>query len=391
LKILYHHRTLGDGAEGIHVAEMIKAFRKLGHEVKVVSLIGEQTNVATKKQGNLTRLKKLLPGFLFELGEIAYNLHGYRSLSRAVKIFQPDFIYDRYISYNYSAVAVGRRYGLPVLLEVNSPYSYQKQTFDEKLLFKNLSRTFERRICQDASKVITVSTPLKKFLISVGVPESKIVVMPNGADPDVFDLNVDSSDTRKQIGAEGKIIIGFTGILRPWHGLELLMQAFEAIAQKHEQVHLLIVGDGPIRGEIEADAEKRGLSEKVTITGRQNHNLVNRYVAAMDIAVSPRATFYASPMKILEYMAMGKAIVAPDMENIRDLLKHKEDGFLFQEENISELTTGLQVLIEKETFRKTLGENARKKIENERTWSHNARDVIALVKTIQNQKKESPE
>ncbi len=384
MKILYHHRTLGDGAEGIHVAEMIKAFRKLGHEVKVVSLIGEQTNVATKKQGKWTKVKKMLPGFLFELGEIAYNLQGYRSLSAAVRSFRPDFIYDRYVSYNYSAVGIGRSYDIPVMLEVNSPYSYQKQTFDEKLLFKNLSRTFERKICQNASKVITVSSPLKKFLISIGVDDSQIVVMPNGADPDVFDLSIDGSRLRKQLGAEGKIIIGFTGILRPWHGLELLVQAFETIVKQHPETHLLIVGDGPIRAEIEADVAKRGLSDKVTITGRQNHSEVNRYVAVMDIAVSPRATFYASPMKILEYMAMGKAILAPDMGNIRDLLKHKEDGFLFQKEDVSALTEGLQTLIRQEELRLALGKNARKKIETERTWGHNARDVITLVENVKN-------
>lgn len=390
MRILYHHRTLGDGAEGIHVAEMIKAFRKLGHEVKVVSLIGEQTNVATKKQGKWTKIKKMLPGFLFELGEMAYNLHGYRSLSRAVQAFHPDFIYDRYVSYNYSAIGVARTYGIPVMLEVNSPYSYQKQTFDEKLMFKDLARTFERKISQNASKVITVSTPLKKFLISIGVPESQIVVMPNGADPDVFDLSIDASEIRKQIGGEGKIVVGFTGILRPWHGLELLVQAFEAIVREHKQVHLLIVGDGPIRAEIEEDVEKRGLSDKVTVTGRQSHSLVSQYVAVMDIAVSPRATFYASPMKILEYMAMGKAIIAPDMENIRDLLKHQEDGFLFQDEDVSELTRGLQTLIEQKEFRVMLGKNARKKIETERTWLHNAHDVIALVQDITESRKRKP-
>src|SRR5690606_27613788 len=113
---------------------------------------------------------------------------------------------------------------------------------------------------------------------------------------------------------------GFSGILRPWHGLELLLEAFARLAAGDPRLHLLIVGDGPIRGELDAAIAARQLQDRVTITGRVPHAEVRDYVALMDVAVSPRATFYASPMKVLEYMAMGKAIVAPAMDNLRDIL-----------------------------------------------------------------------
>lgn len=361
---------------------MIKAFRKLGHEVKVVSLIGEQTNVATKKQGKWTRIKKMMPGFVFELAEIAYNLHGYRMLSYAIRDFKPDFIYDRYVNYNYSAVAAGNQHRVPVILEVNAPYSLEKLTFDENLTFKNLSRRFESKICRDASKVIAVSTPLKNVLVSSGVPADQIVVMPNGADPDVFRVDADDCEIRRQWGLEGKIVIGFTGILRPWHGLDLLIDAFESVAKRRKDLHLLIVGDGPIRDDIERTIAQKGLFEKVSITGRQPHEKVNQFVAAIDIAVSPRATFYASPMKLLEYMAMGKAIVAPDMENIRDILSHQEDGILFQAEDADAMAKAMEELVSHPARRIALGKQSRKKIEAERTWLHNARDVVSMVEAL---------
>jgi glycosyltransferase involved in cell wall biosynthesis len=379
MRILYHHRTLGDGAEGIHVAEIVKAFRQLGHDVRVLSLIGEATNTTSKAQSRWARLARLMPGFVYEFGEMAYNLHGYVSLSRAVQEFRPDFIYDRYVSYNYSAVGTGRRYGLPVILEVNSPYSFQKQTFDETLYFKHVLRFFERRICRDATRVVVVSTPLKKFLVSIGVPTERIVVMPNGTDPDVFHPDIDGQPIRQQYGLEGKIVIGFCGILRPWHGLELLIQAFAEAVQSRTDLHLLIVGDGPIRAEFEGLLRDRGLDRYVTITGRQPHERVRLFVAAMDIAVSPRATFYASPMKILEYMGMAKAIVAPDMENIRDILTHMHDGLLFRAEDAGSLAKSLQYLIGDAARRARLGQTARRKIEAQRTWLHNAQEVIRLV------------
>jgi hypothetical protein len=121
MKILYHHRTLGDGAEGIHVAEMIKAFRKLGHEVQVISLIGEETNTQSRSQRRWSSVSRLLPGGFYELGEMAYNAPGFAKIARAVRRWRPDFIYDRYVSYNFSAVWAGKRLGVPVVLEVNSP------------------------------------------------------------------------------------------------------------------------------------------------------------------------------------------------------------------------------------------------------------------------------
>jgi glycosyltransferase involved in cell wall biosynthesis len=203
--------------------------------------------------------------------------------------------------------------------------------------------------------------------------------MPNGADPDVFHPNIRGDDVRHQYGLDGKIVVGFSGILRPWHGLDLLIQAFAEVVGSRTDVHLLIVGDGPIRPELERMLIERGLSDRVTITGRQPHEQVRFFVAAMDIAVSPRATFYASPMKLLEYMAMGKAIVAPNMENIRDVLRHEENGILFLPEDVGSLVKGLDSLISNAALRSTLGRAARLKIEMERTWLHNAKDVLRLI------------
>ncbi len=70
MRILYHHRTLGDGAEGIHVAEMVRAFRGLGHDVRVLSLIGEATNVRTTKQQRWSAVRRTLPGVAYEIAEM---------------------------------------------------------------------------------------------------------------------------------------------------------------------------------------------------------------------------------------------------------------------------------------------------------------------------------
>jgi glycosyltransferase involved in cell wall biosynthesis len=310
---------------------------------------------------------------------MAYNVPGFLRVSRVVKEFRPDFIYDRYVSYSYAPMVVGRRFGIPVVLEVNSPYSYQKQTFDEKIYFKKLLSVCEKCICRDASHIITVSSPLKKFLVNVGVPAVQITVMPNGVDSEVFHPSIDGLEVKRRFGIENKIVIGFTGILRPWHGLDLLLDAFHRISSAREDLHLLIVGDGPIRGDLENVVADRGLSSKVTITGRQPYDKVRLFVAAMDIAVSPRSTFYASPMKIIEYMAMGKGLIAPDTQNIRDIVAPEEDGILFVPLDSDDLAKKMHILVDNTHLRKTLGINARRKIETRYTWLGNADAVIRLM------------
>ncbi len=144
MNILYHHRTLVDGAEGIHIKEMINAFEELGHKVEVVSPIGKTTNIKTRKTVILNKIKALIPSFFYEIMELGYNFYGYYILSKAVSSFNPDFIYDRYITYNASSVLVGKTLKIPVILEVNAPLALERtQERDERLYFKKIANYLE--------------------------------------------------------------------------------------------------------------------------------------------------------------------------------------------------------------------------------------------------------
>ncbi|HLP43263.1 MAG TPA: glycosyltransferase family 4 protein, partial [Fibrobacteria bacterium] len=171
---------------------------------------------------------------------------------------------------------------------------------------------------------------------------------------------------------------GFTGIMRPWHGIDMLLEAFRRLrADCAVPSHLLLVGDGPIRAEIEAGIRSAGLEGHVTITGRVSHLDIPAYVHAFDIAVSPKATFYASPMKILEYMAQGKPVVAPDMRNISDIIDDGVDGLLFRTNEAASLAEGLAKLAKDAELRLRIGAMARRKVEERLNWIQNAKTVLA--------------
>ncbi len=381
MKILYHHRTLGDGAEGIHIAEMVNAFRKLGHEVLVIGPAKEQNLEKSVRGTDIKRLKGLVKGPAYECLELGYNFYNYISLSKIVKEYKPDFIYDRYITFNYSCVAFGKANNIPVFLEVNAPLAYERDNeIDESLYLKKLAYFIEKKACNDAFKTIVVSTPLKEYLVSVGVPKDRIMVLPNGVNPGKFKPRSASKKLKQKMGiSDHDFIIGFVGILRAWHGIDLLIQAFKQVILHFPNIKLLLVGDGPIKKDIIKMADDQGISEQLVITGRIPHEHVGEYVSLFDIAVSPRATFYASPMKIPEYMAQGKPVLAPDSNNIKDLITDGKDGVLFEDGSVSSLSYMITKMVKNKNLRISLGRSAIQKTRSLCNWEHNAQCIVNIV------------
>lgn len=384
MRILYHHRTLGDGAEGIHIREMIRAFRAIGHQVKVIGPVGESEPSASTKGGFLQTVKRAIPGVLYECMEIAYSIVAFIGTTWAIWRFRPDFIYDRYITFNAGVVLAGKLNRVPVFLEVNAPLAFERsKEQDERLTFRRLASAMERWICSAATRTIVVSTPLRDYLESLGVARSKCVVMPNGVDPVRFTPRDKQADLAASLGLpSGAFVIGFTGVLRPWHGLDLLLAAMALISRIDPNICLLIVGDGPYRSTIEQMVRDANLSKVAFITGRVGHDRVPDHVALFDVAVSPRATFYASPMKVIEYMALGKAVLVPRTPNFLDMIQDGVDGACFTDGDAQDLGKVLRGLYNARDFRDRLGRSAREKVETRLNWQWNAREVCRLVSTL---------
>jgi glycosyltransferase involved in cell wall biosynthesis len=387
VRILYHHRTLGDGAEGIHIREMVAAFRALGHEVHVAALVGEAVNDtkgAAARQRRWSWVSRAIPGGVYELAELGYNVVGRANVARAIRKFKPNFVFDRYNSYSTAAVRAARRAAIPVVLEVNAPVAYERSAYEKlPLNFPRLAKQYEEKILGQADHILAVSTPLKDFLTTNRqISPSKITVLPNGANPQKFDPRLDGSLVKRRWGLIGKTVIGFVGILRPWHGTEMLIRAFSSLIRRVPRAHLLLVGDGPSEAALREQAALCDLQSHITFTGRIPHADVCDHIAAMDIAVSPRATFYASPMKILEYMAMAVPVVAPDTPNIRDIVKEGHEGLLFRADDEKALEEALHELVANASRARRMGEAGRRRIEQERNWESNAAAVVAIVNTL---------
>jgi len=376
MKILYQHRTLADGAEGIHIREIIEAFRANGHEVVVWAKVHPNVR-GTGDQGFWKRCKAMLPGALFELAAAAAGVVDYVTFSRALNRHRPDFVYKRHALNDVGVILAARHHRVPLVLEVNRLYSAETHARFEQLRLRRFCRFWERLAVNHSSVVAAVSTPLAQLVREMARRPEKVMLLPNGANPVLFQPQPDERDkVRAELGWSRAVVVGWAGILREWHGVDLLLRAVARVPG----LKLLIVGDGPDRERLESIIRRLRLDKRVRFTGRVSHDEVVRYIGAVDIAVSSAdRTGYASPMKLLEYMAMERATVAPRAPNIEDLIDDEVDGLLFEPDNELALAAALRRLVHDEALRLRLGHQARLKVTRFRNWRRNAEIVVRAV------------
>lgn len=379
MNILYHHRTRLEDAQGIHVEAMVRAFRNLGHQVDVVSLV-PSTPAPGASASRLSRLTRNAPPWLYEALSLGYNLYGYRALAQAIRRQRPDMMYERYALNTMCGILASRRFGVPLLLEVNAPLAREQEALGA-LVFKRLARGTERWICAHSTRTIAVSGVLRDLLIEAGVPAGRLVVMPNGIDPGEFHPGICGDAVRRRYSLDGKTVVGVVGWFRPWHGIGLLVQALhEHGAFGDTRTRVLLVGDGPACEPLRAYLSRHHLEHAVTITGAVPRHEVPAHIAALDIAVQPMATDYACPMKLIEYMGTGRCVVAPDQPNIRELVDDGATGFLFTPGSAASLGAALVTLLRHPERRATAGARAHATVAARAWyWEANARRAVELV------------
>ena len=378
MRILFHHRIASRDGQAVHMEEMIAALRREGHQVALVGPSQGQDTEFGSEGGWVTAIRRALPRAVTELLELAYGAVAGGRLMAALLRHRPDAVYERYNLFSPAGVAIARLFGLPVLLEVNAPLAEEREKHGG-LVWRRLARWTERITWRLAHRVLPVTQVLADRVIAAGVPPRRIEVIANGVDPHRF---AGIASARWARGLDGKLVIGFTGFLRPWHGLLHAVDLVARLRAEHP-VHLLLVGDGPARAEVEARARALGIAADVTVTGIVGRDAIAPLVAAMDIALQPDVTDYASPLKLFEYMVLGRAIVAPDTANLREVLTDGRDGLLFRPGDPASFAAAVEALCRDAALRRRLGEAASRTIHRrDFTWDGNARRVIGLIHQI---------
>ena len=381
MKILYHHRIGSQDGQAVHIDSLIGALRRAGHDVQIVSPPSFGKVDFGGQARWLGRLRRRLPRAAYELLELAYNAPALWRLYRAGRRHRPDLIYERYNLFMVAGVLFARLHRTPIFLEVNSPLAQERAAFGG-LALTRLAGWLERRIWRAADLVLPVSHVLAEIVRRAGVPAERVAVIANGIDDESFRCP-DNDRAKRGLGLAGKTVLGFVGFVREWHGLEGVIDLL-IDPRCPGDVHLLVVGDGPALPTLRARAERLGLSQRVTFAGLIDRGALARHIAAFDIALQPKAVGYASPLKLFEYMAAGKPVVAPNQANIREILVDGDSARLFEPDDDAAFREAVIELACDMPLRQRLGVGARRTIlERGYTWASNAARVAELYRRLQ--------
>lgn len=380
MKILYHHRTASKDGQAVHIEELIHALRELGHEVLVVAPEAGGGDLGAEVSW-VRRLREHLPKAIYECLELGYSGLAYLRLARAAREFKPDVIYERYNLFLLAGLLLKRRRRIPLLLEVNSPL------VDERIRFGGLGlpwlgRWAEGVVWRGADVVLPVTQVLAGHVVARGVRAERITVIPNGINEAHFAAAPSPTQARQALGWPDALILGFTGFVRDWHGVDRVLH-WLAREDTPRNARLLVVGDGPVRGELEALAQRLDIRDRVRFTGVIGRDLVPAHVAAFDIALQPAVVSYASPLKLFEYLALGKAIVAPRQPNIEEVLTDGSNALLFDAGVEGGLERALSRLCHDGALREHVAAGAAQTIARMGlTWRNNAQRVAVLAATL---------
>jgi glycosyltransferase involved in cell wall biosynthesis len=383
MKILYHHRTASKDGQAVHIEELIHALRSQGHEVRIVAPgeggQGDGEGQMGQDMDWVHRLKERLPKAAYELMELAYSALAYRKLMAAARDFQPDIVYERYNLFLLAGLMASRRLRVPLLLEVNAPLVQERSQHSGGLALPSLARWAEGRAWKGADWVLPVTQVLADHVRAYGVPDARIAVIPNGINEAHFQAAPAPDDAKARLGLQGRLVLGFTGFVRDWHGVDRVI-AWMAGPDAPRNSHLLVVGDGPVREELQAQAGQLGIADRVTFTGVVHRDQVPAHVSAFDIALQPAVVPYASPLKLMEYLVLGKAIVAPRVPNLLEVLTDGENALLFDAEAPGGFERALATLGADAALRQRLAEGAHASIARQGlTWAGNAQRVVRLA------------
>ena len=386
MKILYHHRTLSRDGQSVHIDELVRALRDLGHEVQVVGPAQHARASFGSDSGVVALLKKHIPGALYELIEVAYNFPAFWRLAKACRAMKPDVLYERYSLFLLAGLWLRRLFGVPMLLEVNAPLAAERRRFDN-LRLAGLGDMAEAWVWRGADRVLPVTGVLAQHLLAKNVEVGRITVVPNGIGPEFLEPPPATKAAQAALGIDAKVVLGFVGFMRPWHGLDRMID-FIADAGPASGLHLLLIGDGPAREGLVQQAAARGVADRVTFTGLVDRANIIAHIAAFDIALQPDVVSYASPLKLFEYMALGRAIIAPDTANIREVIADGQNALLFQPEQDGSFQQALTRLCQDGELRQNLGQAARATIVTQGfTWAQNAARVGLMAGELQAQRK----
>lgn len=305
-----------------------------------------------------------------EAADLAFNRQAHAALTARAPY---DLVYERYSLWSHAGMSFARAAGIPGVLEVNAPL-IEEQSRYRGLIDRDAALATARRCFADASVIVAVSSGVADYLDGFDEARGKVHVVPNGVNPDRFFIRA-----QRPMAASSEITVGFVGTLKPWHGVDQLLQAFADLHRRFPQTRLLLVGDGPEADRLKDRVADARLEAAVEFSGAVAPDQVPLQLARMDVGVAPYPNlddFYFSPLKIYEYMAAGLPVVASEIGQIPEIVVHGQTGLLYPADDIQALADALATLIQDRSLAARLGSHARETSLQNHSWDSRVEQIL---------------
>lgn len=306
------------------------------------------------------------------------SFHLFSSICLLIKLkSEVNFIYVRQMN-SFLPMLIARLFNIPSFFEIpNDPYlAYQSRGKIRQFL----ERTIDRYSMMLSDRIVVLSEWCKRRLNQIGkIPLSKIVVLPSGTDTGLF-RPLEKEECCDKLGFDPSFFyIGFVGSFFIHQGVDTLVDAAPSILSKFTNTRFLLVGDGPMMDTWKNKVNQKGLREAFIFTGQVPYKKVPEYIGAMDICVAPhqKDSNQASPVKIFDYMACQRPVVASDIEVVLEITGDSKCALLVPSENPKKLAEGIIELIEYPEKRRLMGAYGR-------SFAVKYFDRLIIVKSLMN-------
>lgn len=371
--------VFGEKGASVHIQEMIRAFAKLGHEVRVIAARrGEGCDPAL----HVEDVPITVAGNDRAEKERAAMAQADAIEARLVSLWRDwpfDMIYERYSLWSAAGCRAARRLSVPVVTEINAPLLLEQAAY-RTLVCEQEARAIEAEVLAGSYALAAVSRQVGRYLTKAGAEASRVHVIGNAVDTGRFHPGV--PPTALPGVAPDAFVVGFTGSLKMWHGVDTLLQAFRELRDRDPRAHLLICGDGPKRGWIDGFVAGAGLDDAVTMAGWVDHAALPGLIARMDVATAPYPAaedHYFSPLKLYEYLALGRPVLASDIGQTAELLRGSEAALLVPPGDAGALARGLLGLCrDRALLERMSAEAAREGARHD--WTGNAARVVEIAR-----------
>jgi glycosyltransferase involved in cell wall biosynthesis len=370
-----------------HAVGFSSAFSKFVDRLCIIGIKDTDKMPNYNRPKALRLLKKLQPHITWDIKLILKNALRIPREYAILKREKPDIIILRYELYTYSAAVLAWLFKIPLIIEANGSPAFECDKFGTPGNY-HLARFFEKRILAASAAINAISKEVKDFIVQTSnITEGKIHINPNGVDLEKFKPR-STAMAKRQLGLGGRFVVGFIGSFSPWHDLMTLVKAAKIVVAYKPNVCFLLVGDGRLRSYIQRRVSECNLNDFVKFTGRVRQDRITSYIAAMDVAIALSLPtygdkFHGSPVKIFEYMAMKKAIIATRIGQFEEIIADGSNGIIVKQQDEKAVAREIITLTEDEQLRTKLGVNAYNTIiEKGYTWEENAKRAWQVCKAV---------